>query len=117
MGKGKPFVAGDPRAGRKTGSKTRLTNSFLNDALAEWEAGGRDALKIFRIEEPAKFCVMISSLVPRELMLKSVAAELSDDELDAQINFIREQLAKPKQEPLLIEAKINDRAAEPIERQ
>jgi len=117
MGKGKPFVAGDPRAGRKTGSKIRLTNSFLNDALAEWEAGGRDALKIFRLEEPAKFCVMISSLVPRELMLESVAAELSDDELDAQINFIREQLAKPKQEPLLIEAKINDRAAEPIERQ
>jgi len=36
-------------------------------------------------------------------MLESVASELSDDELDAQINFIREQLAKPKQEPLLMD--------------
>jgi hypothetical protein len=101
---GKPFVKGDPRAGRKPGSKVRLTNTFLNDVLAEWEAGGKDALRIFRIEEPAKFCIMISSLVPRELVLESVAAELSDDELDAQINFIREQLARPQAEPLLIEA-------------
>jgi hypothetical protein len=109
------FKVGDPRCGRPKGSKTRLTNSFLNDALAEWEAGGKDALRIFRIEEPAKFCMMISSLVPRELMLETVASELSDDELDAQINFIREQLAKPQSEPLMIEAKVNG-AAEPVER-
>ena len=70
-------------------------------------------MKIFRLEEPAKCCIMISSLVPRELVLESVAAELSDDELDAQINFIREQLGKPKEQPLLIEAKaINGR--EPV---
>jgi hypothetical protein len=45
--------------------------------------------------------------LPREWLIESVASELSDDELDAQIVCIREQLAK-SQEPLLIEAKVAD---------
>jgi|SRR6516225_5149377 hypothetical protein len=104
----KPFVKGDPRAGRKPGSKVRLTNTFLSDVLDEWEKGGRDALRIFRIENPDKFCVMVASLVPRELMIESTASELSDLELDEMILRLREQLAKPQDAPLMIEAKIAD---------
>jgi hypothetical protein len=106
---GKPFVKGDPRAGRKPGSKVRLTNTFLNDVLDEWEKGGKDALRIFRFENPDRFCVMVASLVPRELLIEGVASDLDDAELDAMIVRLREQLGKP-QEPLLIEAKaIDDR--------
>src|SRR5215470_13874913 len=105
---GKPFVKGDPRAGRKPGSKVRLTNTFLNDVLDEWEKGGKDALRIFRIENPDRFCVMVASLVPRELLIEGVASDLDDAELDAMIVRLREQLAKPQEQPLLIEAKIND---------
>jgi len=106
---GKPFVKGDPRAGRKPGSKVRLTNTFLNDVLDEWEKGGKDALRIFRIENPDRFCVMVASLVPREVLLETATSELSDIELDDMILRLREQLGKP-QEPLLIEAKaIGDR--------
>jgi len=104
---GKPFVKGDPRCGRKPGSKVRLTNSFLSDVLDEWEKGGKDALRIFRIENPDRFCVMVASLVPRELMIESVTSDLPDDELDAMIVRLREQLAR-QDEPLLIEAKAND---------
>ena len=106
---GKPFVKGDPRAGRKPGSKVRLTNTFLNDVLDEWEKVGKDALRIFRIENPDRFCVMVASLVPREVLLETATSELSDIELDDMILRLREQLGKP-QEPLLIEAKaIDDR--------
>ena len=105
---GKPFVKGDPRAGRKPGSKVRLTNTFLNDVLDEWEKSGKDALRIFRIENPDKFCVMVASLVPRELLIESVTSDLPDDELDNMIVRLREQLAAKPQEPLLIEAKVVD---------
>jgi hypothetical protein len=101
-----PFVKGDPRAGRKPGSKVRLTNTFLNDVLDEWEKGGKDALRIFRIENPDRFCVMVASLVPRELMLAPAASELDDAELDDMISRLREQLAQHA--PLLIEAEAND---------
>jgi hypothetical protein len=33
----------------------RLTNTFLADVLDEWEKGGKDALRIFRIENPDRF--------------------------------------------------------------
>jgi len=105
----KPFVKGDPRAGRKPGSKVRLTTTFLSDVLDEWEKGGKGALRIFRIENPDKFCVMVASLVPREVLLETATSELSDIELDDMILRLREQLGKP-QEPLLIEVKaIDDR--------
>src|SRR5215831_9512452 len=86
---GKPFVKSDPRAGRKPGSKVRLTNTFLNDVLDEWEKGGKDALRIFRIENPDKFCVMVASLVPRQLLIQGVASDLDDAELDAMIGSKR----------------------------
>jgi hypothetical protein len=109
----KPFVKGDPRAGRKPGSKVRLTNTFLADVLDEWEKGGKDALRIFRIENPDKFCVMVASLVPREVLFETTTSELSDVELDDMILRLREQLAKPQGTPLLIEAKVNGDAREP----
>ena len=110
---GKPFVKSDPRAGRKPGSKVRLTNTFLNDVLDEWEKGGKDALRIFRIENPDRFCIMVASLVPREVLLETTTSELSDTELDDMILRLREQLGKPQEAPLLIEAKaVNGR--EPV---
>jgi hypothetical protein len=75
----KPFVIGDPRAGRPAGAKTKITRAFLTDLLAEWEIGGRDAMRIFRIESPDRFCIMVGSLVPRELLLETATSTLTDD--------------------------------------
>jgi hypothetical protein len=70
------------------------------------------------IEEPAQFVKCALATLPREFLLESVASELSDDELDAQIQFIREQLEKPRQEPLMLEAKVNGNGtAIPVERE
>jgi hypothetical protein len=118
--RGKPFEPGQIAnpAGRPLGARTRLNKALIEDLYAEWKAGGRDALRIMRIEEPAQFVKCALATLPREWLVESVAGELSDDELDAQIIYIREQLAK-SQEPLLIEAKVADdnRAAVPAGRQ
>jgi len=109
---GKPFVKGDPRAGRNPGSRVRLTNSFLNDVLDAWEEGGKDALKIFRIENPDRFCGMVASLVPREFMIESALSDLPDDEIELLIAEIRERRAKLIEQPKpLIEALANGRTA------
>jgi hypothetical protein len=100
------FVPGDPRAGRKPGSRSRLSNKLIQDLYDEWIEGGKDALRIMRIEEPGQFVRCALATLPREWLIESVASELGDDELDEQINFIREQLAR-LQEPKLIEAKAN----------
>jgi hypothetical protein len=70
------------------------------------------------IEEPAQFVKCAIATLPREFLLESVASELSDDELDAQIQFIHEQLEKPRQEPLMLEVKVNGNGtAIPVERE
>jgi hypothetical protein len=61
-----------------------------------------------RFEEPAQFVRCALATLPREWLIESVASELSDDEIDAQITFIREQLSRSKEPPLLIEAKVDD---------
>ena len=117
--RGKPFQPGQVAnpAGRPLGSRTRLNKALIEDLYAEWKEGGRDALRIMRIEEPAQFVKCALATLPRELVFENVASDLDDAELDAMIVRLREQLAKPQERPLLIEAKINDdRATVSVER-
>ena len=106
--RGKPFQPGQVAnpAGRPWGSRTRLNKALIEDLYAEWKEGGRDALRIMRIEEPAQFVKCALATLPRELVFENVASDLA--ELDAMLVRLREQLAKPQEQPLLIEAKIND---------
>jgi hypothetical protein len=116
--RGKPFQPGQVAnpAGRPLGSRTRLNKALIEDLYAEWKEGGRDALRIMRIEEPAQFVKCALATLPREWLIQSVTSELDDDELDNMIVRLREQLAKPQSEPLLIEAKVNGREPEPAKR-
>jgi hypothetical protein len=104
--RGKTFQPGQVAnpAGRPLGARNRLNKALIEDLFAEWKEGGRAALKIMRIEEPAQFVKCALATLPRELPIEGVASELSDEEIDAQIIWLREQLAKPET-PLMIEAK------------
>jgi hypothetical protein len=116
--RGKTFHPGQVAnpAGRPVGARTRLNKALIEDLYAEWKEGGRDALRIMRIEEPAQFVKCALATLPRELLMEGVASELSDDELEMMIIRERERLAQ--EQPLLIEAKINgDGAAVPVERE
>jgi hypothetical protein len=114
--RGKPFEPGQIAnpAGRPLGARNRLNKALIEDLYAEWKEGGRDALRIMRIEEPAQFVKCALATLPRELLIEGVASELSDDELEMMIVRERERLAQ--EQPLLIEAKVNDdRATVPAE--
>ena len=64
----KPFpkgVSGNP-AGRPKGSRNKLTDKFLKDALNAWKKNGKDALEIMATEKPADFAKMIATIIPKE---------------------------------------------------
>jgi hypothetical protein len=110
------FIAGDPRAGRPKGSKGRLTAQIVQDMFDSWTepamegselTKGQHALNVLFKEQPREYAKLYATTyVPRELTFENVTSDLSDDEIEAQITYIREQLAKA-QEPKLIEVRAN----------
>jgi hypothetical protein len=88
-----------------------MSRLFANDRIHVGTYGRPSRpypLRIMRIEEPAQFVKCALATLPRELLIESVASELSDDEIDAQIVWIREQLARSQDPPLMLESKVAD---------
>src|SRR6185503_19900202 len=64
--------------------------TFLADVYAEWETGGKQAIKKMAKDRPADFCRMVASLMPKELKVnENPFADLSDSELHAFIDLCR----------------------------
>lgn len=64
----KPFpkgVSGNP-AGRPKGSRNKLTDKFLKDALNAWKKNGKEALETMATEKPADFAKMVATIIPKE---------------------------------------------------
>jgi Family of unknown function (DUF5681) len=77
----KPGQSGNP-AGRPKGSRNRLAEDFLADAYQQWQQHGPKALETMATSEPAKFCQMVASLLPKEMHIKDSALEdMSTDEI------------------------------------
>ena len=85
--------------GRPLGSRNKLCKAMLEDLAADWREGGAAAIKMMRIERPAEYCRMMTSILPKELLFENTAAELDDDQLAELIGHIREQLLA-RDEPL-----------------
>ena len=61
----KPGQSGNPK-GRPVGSRNKLTEKFLKDALEAWEERGPEALKVMATERPGDFAKMIAAIIPKE---------------------------------------------------
>lgn len=64
----KPFKkgqSGNPK-GRPKGSRNKLAEGFLNDALEAWKTYGKEALAVMAAEKPSDFVKMIAQVIPRE---------------------------------------------------
>jgi hypothetical protein len=125
MGNGKKFLSGNPdgRAGRKAGKSAIVANLFktlretvtrvlaepnsVNSELSNLEA----CYRIVMAEDPARALDFARSLCPREVHIETRTEELPDEELELMIVRLREQLGKPNDQPLLIEARVNEVAA------
>jgi hypothetical protein len=70
----KPGQSGNP-AGRPKGSRNKLAEDFLSDAYQQWQQHGSKALETMATSEPAKFCQMVASLLPKEMHIKDSALE------------------------------------------
>jgi len=105
--------------GRPKGARSRLQSSFLHALAEDFAEHGAHAIKICRIEEPARYVQIVASLMPRELEIEhqTATSDLDDQQLDSLITQIRQQLltkseAKPikviesKSDKILIERKI-----------
>ena len=66
----KPGQSGNP-LGRPKGARSKLSESFLADALEAWENNGKEALAEMAREKPGDFAKMIAQLVPKEIDLSS----------------------------------------------
>jgi hypothetical protein len=98
---------GMPQGGRRAGARNRLTTKFLEALAADFVEGGAAAIKVARLEDPVRYTAIIASLMPKELSIEhNQLGDLSDEELSALLEHVREMRAKLiEQEPVIIEAK------------
>ena len=65
--------SGNP-AGRKKGSRNKLAEAFLSDALEAWDKRGKKALRDMAEDKPADFAKMIASIVPKEFDINATGS-------------------------------------------
>jgi hypothetical protein len=68
-GQFQPGESGNP-AGKPPNTRNILTQSLIEDLAAEWQTGGRDALKSLRVEKPDKFVLAAMSILPRDVLVQ-----------------------------------------------
>ena len=84
----KPGVSANP-LGRPKGSRNKLSEAVLKDILADWEVAGPSAIQACRLEDPAAYLRVVTSLVPKEFNVKegesvlaTILEQFSGDQLD-----------------------------------
>jgi hypothetical protein len=94
MSIGKPFLPGRAKTGgRIKGSRNLISEAFLKDLAAEWEASGPAALKVMAKTDCSGFVKVVAALLPKEFEINdNRLADLNDDELDILINEVRARI-------------------------
>lgn len=64
--------------GRPPGSRNKLAEAFLQDLAVVWEERGIEALRRCAEEEPAQFCRVVASLMPKDININAEVSHLVD---------------------------------------
>jgi hypothetical protein len=83
-GKGR-FLTGNSGGGRPKGSRNRLTDTFLSAIADDFATNGIDAIERVRKKDPAAYLKLVSSLIPRQLVLEREQETDFDDMTDDEI--------------------------------
>ena len=81
------FLTGNSGGGRPKGSRNRLSDVLLSTIVEDFAEHGSEVVARLRQHDPATYLRLVSSLVPRELVMQREQrpdvdyAELTDDEL------------------------------------
>jgi len=100
------------RTGRTRGAKDRFAAAFLKDFLEHWEQHGKDAIRILFYEHPDRYVAIAASIVPKELLIEEGGplTELSEEDLTAFVEHVRQERAKIVDVPLIEDKVTNGRA-------
>src|SRR5438445_12453627 len=105
----KPGVSGNP-AGRLRGSRNKLSEEVICALLRDFRKHGEKAIAKVRRDQPGVYLKILALLVPREHKVEHVnpVSELSDEQLDAMIDYLKAAL-----EAQVIDGEVIDAAALP----
>ena len=81
-------------AGRKPGSRNRLSEEIISSFLRDWRKHGDKALEKVRRTQPAAYCKLAVLLVPKEHKVEhtDTYANLSTEQIEAYIAEIQDRL-------------------------
>ena len=80
--------------GKPKNARNRVTKRFLEDLADDFEANGKEAIVAAREKDPARYVTIIASLLPKEMIIERPLEGLSDDELAAAIEQLRDRQAR-----------------------
>ena len=47
-------------------AREKLSDAFMRDVLRAWKSYGEDALKVLALDDPASFCKLVASILPKD---------------------------------------------------
>jgi len=81
--------------GRPKGSRDRLSAAFLKAMSDDFDTNGVAVVERVRTEDPATYLRVVASLLPKEVEIsRRVFDDVSEDELAAVIEILREEVRK-----------------------
>jgi len=76
------FLTGNNGGGRPVGSRNRLAVEFVDGLASEFAARGQQAIKQVCKNDPVAFLKIVSSVLPREVLLKATLNVTATDEYE-----------------------------------
>jgi hypothetical protein len=63
-----PGQSGNPN-GKPPGARNVLSRSLIEDLAAEWAEGGKEAMRVMRVEKPDRFVLAALSILPKDVLV------------------------------------------------
>jgi hypothetical protein len=84
--------------GRPKGSRHKISEMFIAEVAADFEAHGRDVIIKVREERPEAYLRIVAGLLPKEMSIeaKNPLEDLSTEELDKMIVALVGEIAAPE---------------------
>jgi len=98
-----PGLSGNP-AGRVRGSRNKLSEAVICALLRDFSKHGEKAIAKVRRDKPGVYLKVIAMLIPREHKVQhsNPIKDLTDDELEAMIEYIKSSLEAQAGGPLRV---------------